>query len=131
MIKTNPALYERAREYVSAGLWRVDAEAGHVIGQRGRPMFRRSPDGYVRVKFGMNEPAVFAHRIIWEQVNGLIPEGMTINHRNGVKDDNRIANLELATVRENIHHAIGNGLRGAPIRGRRREAAQTDRGTSD
>jgi hypothetical protein len=80
-------------------------------------MRRRNPDGYIQVKFGMNEPAVFAHRVIWEHVYGPIPDGMTINHRNGIKDDNRIANLELATVRENIHHAIDNGLRAAPIRG--------------
>jgi hypothetical protein len=117
LIKTNPALYERAREYIQSGRWRIDADAGHVIGQRGRPMRRRNPDGYIQVKFGMNEPAVFAHRVIWEHVNGTIPDGMTINHRNGIKTDNRIVNLELSTVRDNIHHAVANGLRAAPIRG--------------
>src|SRR5690606_15400880 len=47
-----------------------------------------------------------AHRLVWTYFNGPIPEGMTTNHKNGVKDDNRPANLELATYSEQRHHAI-------------------------
>lgn len=35
----------------------------------------------------------FAHRVIWEMHNGEVPEGMEIDHINGVKHDNRIENL--------------------------------------
>lgn len=47
--------------------------------------------GYVRTKVGYK--MTFAHRIIWEMHNSDIPEGMEIDHINGVRHDNRIENL--------------------------------------
>lgn len=47
-----------------------------------------------------------AHRIIWEAANGRqIPDGLTINHWDGVKDNNRPDNLDLATDSEQIIHS--------------------------
>lgn len=46
-----------------------------------------------------------AHRLIWEAFNGAIPDGMQINHLNGEKLDNRLANLEACTASENMTHA--------------------------
>lgn len=46
-----------------------------------------------------------AHRLVYEAFVGPIPEGMQINHKNGVKDDNRVENLEIATPSENTRHA--------------------------
>lgn len=37
-----------------------------------------------------------AHRLAWTYMYGDIPEGFSIDHINGVKDDNRIENLRLA-----------------------------------
>lgn len=51
-----------------------------------------------------------AHRFIWEHVNGRLSEGLQINHINGVKDDNRIENLEAVTPSENLKHAYRIGL---------------------
>lgn len=56
----------------------------------------------------------FKHRAIWESLVGPIPDGMQINHKNGIKTDNRIENLEVVTGSENIQHAIETGL--MPIR---------------
>ena len=50
------------------------------------------------------------HRLIWIFFNGLIPEGLLINHIDGVKSNNCLINLELATYSENINHAISHGL---------------------
>jgi hypothetical protein len=47
-----------------------------------------------------------AHRLVWTSVNGPIPLVLTINHRDGVKANNNIKNLELATYQEQRRHAL-------------------------
>jgi len=47
---------------------------------------------------------VSLHRAVWEMFVDEIPADMVINHKNGIKTDNRIENLELVTNRENIEH---------------------------
>lgn len=94
--------------------FKVDAENGWVIGLRGKPITKKVR-GYVLLWRNGRETKVYvmAHRLIWERVNGPIPEGMQINHINGIKHDNRIANLELVTPSENLRHAYALGLTSA------------------
>lgn len=61
----------------------------------------------------------FAHRIVWLLNNGNIPNELQINHKNGIKEDNHLMNLELATASEQTIHAVnvlgrkvGNHTRG-------------------
>lgn len=58
--------------------------------------------GYVHLRVGNSW--FYAHRLIWEHVNGSIPAGMSIDHINGDRADNRISNLRLVTHQENIRY---------------------------
>jgi hypothetical protein len=66
----------------------------------GRPTLR--PDGYLKT-YCPDHPMALAngdlllHRAVWFDVNGEIPEGFEIHHKNEDKTDNRIENLELKT----------------------------------
>ena len=41
------------------------------------------------------------HRLIWIMYNGDIPENMYIDHKNCIRNDNRIDNLRVVTKQEN------------------------------
>jgi hypothetical protein len=95
-------------EKLRTGFWSV-FETGEVWSKRGnRQIGSLTPQGYATVNFifGGRHMWVFVHRLVWVWFRGPIPEHLTINHRNGIKHDNRLGNLELVTPRENTWHAI-------------------------
>lgn len=67
----------------------------------------RSKHGYLMVRLCLDARVflVAAHRLVWTALRGPIPEGLDINHLNGVRHDNRPENLEPATRSENHRHA--------------------------
>ena len=54
--------------------------------------------------------SVAVHRIMWTAFFGVIPHLMEINHKNGIKGDNRLENLEVVTHQQNMQHAASTGL---------------------
>ena len=72
----------------------------------------KTPLGYLQIRIMTNGKRLHgcAHRLVWQFFNGDIPGGLTINHKNGLKDDNRPENLEVTTYSENMSHAHKTGL---------------------
>ena len=104
---------------ISTGEYEVDREVGRLIRR-----WKATPGGWKPC----NEPAgalragyralttglggrtrwAYTHRLIYRDAQGSpLPEGMVINHMNGDTLDNRIANLELVTPKQNrLHHSL-------------------------
>lgn len=60
----------------------------------------------VRVMFEGKRHYAAAHRLVWLHFKGPIPDGITINHEDGIKSHNHPDNLELATYSDQRIHAI-------------------------
>lgn len=55
--------------------------------------------GYIVIR--IFDKLMQGHRVVWELVNGGIPDGMEIDHVDGDRTNNRITNLRLATSSNN------------------------------
>ena len=67
-------------------------------------------DRYGYKNFSPSKDALYGnkaiHRCLWEAFNGPIPNKLEINHKNLDRSDNRLANLELLTHKQNVQHAM-------------------------
>lgn len=87
-----------------------------IAGQRaGRVAGTLRPDGYRQIR--LCGESILEHRLVWLYVHGAWPEN-DVDHRNGDRGDNRLANLRAATRAENkqnenaAHRDSSTGLRG-------------------
>ena len=82
-----------------------------------KPGKNRDGSGYYIVKLYLNSVRknVSVHRLLWTAFNGLIPEGLQINHLNENKADNRLENLSLCTAKENINYGTRNKRAGEKL----------------
>ncbi len=71
------------------------------------------PAGYLKVNLFVNRKyyTCLIHNLVMAAFVGD-SEGRDVNHKNGIKTDNRLSNLEYCSRRENSIHAIQTGLRG-------------------
>lgn len=98
--------YEESYEVSSLGRLRRSVNRfGNPSGRLCRP---GNAYGYPRytLSYEGEQRTIAAHRLLWEAFVGPIPRGLVINHKNGVKDDNRLDNLEVVTVAENTRHGF-------------------------
>ncbi len=96
-------------------VWRVIEERGNKwnselkrVPVSPRRLDLTTSNGYRMVKIMRQRKQVttLAHRLVWLHIHGPIPKGLTINHKNGIRGDNRPENLELATLSEQQRHSI-------------------------
>ena len=79
-----------------------DVENGLVFSN-----YRKEPIGsfdgrYLSIK--INGKKVYIHRMIWEHINGKIPDGMVVDHIDGDKLNNKISNLRIGTQEQNCQN---------------------------
>lgn len=107
--------YEHHYEVSSEGRGRrISAAQNTFPGRLLKPHTARH--GYKRFAFAVNNAVKHCnvHRVVWEAFVGPIDAGLQINHKNGVKDDNRLSNLEVVTPSENTLHGFRVLGRAAP-----------------
>jgi hypothetical protein len=70
-----------------------------------------SSQGYRRVSLSKDNKNTnrSIHRLVIQSFFGDSPDKV-VNHKNGIKTDNRIENLEWVTISENTCHSFNNGL---------------------
>lgn len=68
--------------------------------------------GYLTVS--LKGKSYLVHRIVAKTFIGFVDNSLEVNHKNGIKSDNRFKNLEWVTPKENIKHAYDLGLRTKP-----------------
>jgi acetyltransferase-like isoleucine patch superfamily enzyme len=75
-------------------------------------------DGYRNVSIEIDGKQINcrAHRIIWLKYNAAIPDDAIIHHKNSIRWDNHIDNLEQVNQSENIRNSITTNLERLAIR---------------
>lgn len=85
---------------------------GRVFKKKWGKFMTGSPnsDGYILIS--INSKLVKLHTLIIEAFKDkpISEKRLQVNHKNGIKTDNRIENLEWCTQSENILHAFRTGL---------------------
>lgn len=111
-------LYSRLHE-----LFEVDVQAGSLVRRKSIGLAKKglmagslTPAGYREI--GIDRKKYFFHNLIWFLAYKKWPDvGFEIDHRNRVKDDNRLSNLRLCTrSQNNANHKLRSdnitGVRG-------------------
>lgn len=93
--------------HAATGLY-VDLAAGAVFNRHGRQVGSSRGHDYKRVS--KHQRLYYVHRLVWESAHGPLPDGSVVDHINGDKSDNRIANLEAVSHSENMRRAGHAGL---------------------
>lgn len=106
---------------LAAGHIVVDCNTGDVFATRGpggitldtpRKLKGSIINGYITysIRNGEIKKPCRANRVVWISANGIIPDGMVVDHVNNDKLDNRLENLQLLSPEDNSHKAKKDGL---------------------
>jgi hypothetical protein len=81
---------------------------GSIIGKKKALKQTLTPDGYLSVclYYQGKGKTFLSHRMVAECFIPAVENKPDINHKNGVKTDNHISNLEWVTKKENVSHFL-------------------------
>lgn len=90
----------------------------------------KTPSGYLIVS--INGKSMHSHRFIWECFNGIIENGMTIDHINTCRSDNRIDNLRKCSYTENNRNELTlNHIRESAAKFKGKKVLKLDKNTNE
>jgi hypothetical protein len=55
-----------------------------------------------------------AHKLVWEAFKGPVPKGLELNHKDSVRSNPRLDNLELMTRSQNVAYGFSHNNRPSP-----------------
>jgi hypothetical protein len=95
----------------SFGRYRTHCRGGKRF-CKGRILKPINNHGYLYVQLVKNEKIVryAIHRLVLFAFSPTDVGNLQVNHKNAIKSDNRLENLEWTTSLENIHHSLKMGL---------------------
>jgi hypothetical protein len=100
-------------------VWKPYQDTEYEVSNLGRVRrFRRikaftpDKDGYFKVGLSIRGKwhCIFVHKMVTEAFFGQRPDGYVVNHKDGIKQNNNITNLEYVTPEGNVKHAMKAGL---------------------
>lgn len=84
------------------------SDTGIIRTNLGRELSPYNNSGYLAIQL-INPDGIrksyLMHRLVYITHRGPIVKPLQVNHKNGIKTDNRLENLELMTPSENLYHA--------------------------
>lgn len=120
-------LIERLEKLTPAEVWRPLAGWPYEVSNLGKVRSIRtgtvlrpstSHNGYLHVRFfvGKRQASFRVHRLVAQAWLGDVRRPLEVNHKDGVKSNNAVDNLEIVTKAQNEAHAVLVGLKATGAR---------------
>lgn len=105
MVKAQRILYAPEYYITDSGEVYSRKNKKNPLGRIKKMKNRIHSSGYLQVRFGKNGTNKYIHRLVAEAFIPNYDNKPEVNHKNGIKTDNKVENLEWVTRSENLKHS--------------------------